>query len=123
MKFLAFLLLATADQTAIISAMRLLENSVAINNVRCVQFRPRVTNDLYFIRIISGSGCSSNVTIFLLIILIMPSENDIFQVGQNTGIVMNRTVSLQTPGCIYSGIIMHELLHTLGRILSSSKLV
>ena len=31
---------------------------------------------------------------------------------------MNRTVSLQTPGCIVSGIIMHELLHTLGKLLS-----
>ena len=39
-----------------------------------------------------------------------------FQIGQYTGVVMNRTVSLQTPGCIYNGIIMHELMHTLGKI-------
>lgn len=27
---------------------------------------------------------------------------------------MKRIVTLQNPGCIYEGIIMHELLHTLG---------
>ena len=31
---------------------------------------------------------------------------------------MNRTVNLQYPGCIDDGRIMHELLHTLGIILS-----
>ena len=36
------------------------------------------------------------------------------QVGQNTGIVFTRTVTLQHPGCLYEAIIMHELLHTLG---------
>jgi hypothetical protein len=38
----------------------------------------------------------------------------LFKVGQNTGIEMERTVSLQYPGCIDEGRIMHELLHTLG---------
>jgi len=28
---------------------------------------------------------------------------------------MERTVTLQKPGCIYEGTIMHELLHALGR--------
>ena len=37
-----------------------------------------------------------------------------FQVGQYTNIVMDRTVSLSTIGCMFNGIIMHELLHTLG---------
>ena len=27
---------------------------------------------------------------------------------------MERTVTLQHPGCIYEGTIMHELLHALG---------
>ena len=54
---------ATADQTTIVSAMRQLENYVAISNVRCVQFRPRKTNDTYFIRIVNGSGCSSPVSL------------------------------------------------------------
>lgn len=38
-----------------------------------------------------------------------------FQVGQNTGVTMIRTVTLQHPGCLYEAIIMHELLHTLGK--------
>ena len=42
-----------------------------------------------------------------------------FQIGQYTGMTLNRTVSLQTPGCMVSGIVMHELLHTLGKIFSS----
>ncbi len=41
----------------------------------------------------------------------------LFQVGQNTGITMERTVTLQYPGCIDEGRIMHELLHTLGNDL------
>lgn len=55
---------ATADRTAIINAMRQLENYVAMNNVRCVQFRPKQANDIYFIQIVSGSGCSSYVSSF-----------------------------------------------------------
>ncbi|CAF4175165.1 unnamed protein product, partial [Adineta steineri] len=43
----------------------------------------------------NGSGCSSYV-------------------GRYTGYTLNRTVSLQNPGCIYNGTIMHELIHTLG---------
>ena len=57
-----FSFLAAADQTTIVNAMRQLENSVAINNVRCVQFRPREVDDVYYITIISGSGCSSYVS-------------------------------------------------------------
>ena len=44
-----------------------------------------------------------------------------FQIGQYTGLTtLNRTVSLQTPGCMVSGIVMHELLHTLGTCFSST---
>ena len=56
-----FIFTAAADQATIISAMRQLENSVAINNVRCVQFRPRNVSDIYYINIINGVGCSSIV--------------------------------------------------------------
>ena len=44
--------------------MRLLENLTAIDNVPCVQFRPRVVADgSYYIFIYSGSGCASYVSI------------------------------------------------------------
>ncbi|CAF3379468.1 unnamed protein product, partial [Rotaria sp. Silwood2] len=86
----------TSAQTAAIeSRMRKLERLVAINNVRCVQFQPKVSSDLYYITIRNGIGCSSYV-------------------GQNTDIVMERTVTLEYPGCFDDGRTMHELLHTLG---------
>ena len=51
------------DQSFIVSAMRQLENYVAINNVRCVQFRPKEPTDTYFITIANGAECSSPVRI------------------------------------------------------------
>ena len=56
-----FFLLATDDQAFITTVMRKLENYVAINNVRCVQFRPKNLNDTYYITIVNGVGCSSPV--------------------------------------------------------------
>jgi hypothetical protein len=72
-----------------------MENAIAVNNVLCVHFRPRTSSDQYYITIRNGNGCSSYV-------------------GQNTGVTMERTVSLQYPGCLDHGRIMHELSHTLG---------
>lgn len=54
---------ADRDIAIILDAMRTLETSVAINNVRCVQFRPRINNEEYYIVIVNGSGCSSYVSI------------------------------------------------------------
>ncbi|CAF2710385.1 unnamed protein product [Rotaria sp. Silwood2] len=86
----------TYEQELIITAaMRMLENTVADNNYRCVQFRPRNLSDPYYIIFYNGEGCSSYV-------------------GQNPGIVLNRTVTLQSSGCLGVGTIMHELLHALG---------
>jgi hypothetical protein len=79
----------------IISAMRRMENALAVNGVLCVRFRPKTASDRYYITIRNGNGCYSYV-------------------GQSGFMTGDRTVSLQHPGCITQGIIMHELLHTLG---------
>ncbi|CAM4828487.1 unnamed protein product [Rotaria magnacalcarata] len=87
-----------AEQEAIIiGAMRKIESLTAINNVRCIQFRPRDVSDLYYTIIQDGTGYSSPV-------------------GRqtNAGVFINGTVTLQYPGCIDVGRIMHELFHTLG---------
>ncbi|CAF4757019.1 unnamed protein product [Rotaria sp. Silwood1] len=85
----------TADQqAAIVSRMRKLESFTAINNARCVQFRPSVSTDVYYITIRNGAGCYSYV-------------------GQNTEMTGERTVSLSYPGCFDDGRTMHELIHTL----------
>ncbi|CAF3759357.1 unnamed protein product, partial [Rotaria sordida] len=83
------------QELIITSAMRQLENTVAINNFRCVQFRPKISSDPYYITIVNEQGCSSYV-------------------GQNPGVVLNRTVTLQSSGCLTAGVIIHEFLHTLG---------
>ncbi|CAF4985960.1 unnamed protein product, partial [Rotaria sp. Silwood1] len=85
----------TDQQAAIVSRMRKLESLVAINNVQCILFRPKVSSDVYYITIRNGAGCSSYI-------------------GQNTGITMERTVSLNYPGCFDDGRMMHEFIHTLG---------
>ncbi|CAF0967025.1 unnamed protein product [Rotaria sp. Silwood1] len=82
------------QQAAIVSRMRKLESFTAINNARCVQFRPSVSTDVYYITIRNGAGCYSYV-------------------GQNTEMTGERTVSLSYPGCFDDGRTMHELIHTL----------
>jgi len=66
-----------------------------VNGSVCVQFRARTSTDQYYIRIVNGDGCSSYV-------------------GMNAGVQMERTVTLQSSGCLSNGTIMHELYHTLG---------
>ncbi|CAF4401542.1 unnamed protein product, partial [Rotaria sp. Silwood2] len=83
------------QQAAIVSRIRKLESLTAINNVVCIQFRPRVSSDVYYITIRNGEGCYSYI-------------------GQNTGVTMERTVSLKYPGCFDDGRMMHEFIHTLG---------
>lgn len=39
----------------------------------------------------------------------------LLKVGQNPQMNRERTVSLEYPGCFSTGIVMHELLHALGR--------
>lgn len=97
--------------------MRTLENSTAVSGVPCITFREKIaTDDYHYIIIENGTGCSSYVSglfqnsrrskIFYLF----------FEVGRMTGSSTLRTVTLEIPSCIYKGIIMHELIHVLGRI-------
>ncbi|CAF1223033.1 unnamed protein product [Rotaria sordida] len=86
----------TRARNTIINAMRTLESLTAVNNVPCVQFRERVPSDgEYFITIRDGRGCSS-------------------MVGRYTGYRADRQVTLENPGCLNTGTIMHELIHSLG---------
>lgn len=63
-KYLTFLFLQASEQQAfIISNMRTIESLTAINNVRCVEFRSRQSEDPYYITIINGDGCYSYVSI------------------------------------------------------------
>lgn len=49
------------QQATIISAMRRLEQLVAVNNRQCILFRPRVPSDQYYIGIENQNGCWSYV--------------------------------------------------------------
>jgi hypothetical protein len=92
----------TTEQIALITgAMRRIEQATAINNRQCVRFRPKISTDEYSILVKTGVGCSSHV-------------------GQITGWKGQRELTLQVPNspydshCMNEGIIIHELLHTLG---------
>ncbi len=54
-------LIASDQQAAIVIRMRKLENLVAINNVRCVQFRLKVPEDSYYVKIQNDAGCFATV--------------------------------------------------------------
>ncbi|UJR11875.1 hypothetical protein I4U23_016054 [Adineta vaga] len=86
---------ASTEISFIIATMQKMERILAVNNYKCIQFRPKISSDPYYITIVNGFGCSSYI-------------------GQNTGESMTRTVTLQHPGCIDDGRVMHELLHALG---------
>ncbi|UJR12794.1 hypothetical protein I4U23_016967, partial [Adineta vaga] len=83
------------DRLFIIETIQELERIIAINNVQCIRFRPRIPTDKYYIIIKSDNGCYSSI-------------------GQITGVQMDRVVSLEDPRCLTKAIIMHELIHTLG---------
>ncbi|CAF3779892.1 unnamed protein product, partial [Rotaria sp. Silwood1] len=83
------------QQATIIGAMRRLESSTAINNARCIQFRPKESSDQYYITITNGDRCQSTIG--------RPYSPDI-----------NATVILDSSQCLIDGIIMHEFVHTLG---------
>lgn len=41
--------------------MRKMERVIAVNNVVCIHFRPRIPSDEYYISFYDGFGCSSYV--------------------------------------------------------------
>ena len=112
--FFLYFRLAATEQKVITDAMQHIESATAVNNVSCVRFRPRIPSDPYYITIINGTGCSSTVNTTNTLTLFSPISSFAFQVGQNTGSIEPRVVTLQQVGCIYQGLIIHELLHTLG---------
>jgi len=82
----------------ILDAMRRMEQLTSVNDVPCIQFRPKTDADQIFIIIQNGSGCSAYV-------------------GYLQNITLNRTVTLMHAPpytCMITGIIQHELLHVLG---------
>lgn len=52
---------ASAEEALIVGAMRRIERETSISGARCVEFRPKVSGDLLYIRITNGAGCSSHV--------------------------------------------------------------
>jgi hypothetical protein len=60
------LCLGPSQQAFIINAMEIMERKLALNNVACIQFRPRISSDQHYIRFNNGNGCSSPVIIFII---------------------------------------------------------
>ncbi|CAF3722778.1 unnamed protein product [Rotaria sordida] len=50
-----------SQQVFIINAMEKMQREIAINNVACIKFRPRIPSDQYYISFNNGDGCSSPV--------------------------------------------------------------
>ena len=72
----------------------------------CIRFRPRTTQSAY-IHIIKGNGCSSSVGR-------TGSKQTVRWVAdRNIGIYSYTLFSLGN-GCVYTGIVMHELMHASG---------
>jgi len=72
-----YIYLEPSDRALLINIMRQMERLIAINNVQCIQFRPRIPSDQYYITIRDrdedqDEACSSFVSLkefFYLVIL------------------------------------------------------
>jgi hypothetical protein len=76
----------------------------------CIRFVPKTDTDVNYIKITQGGGCYSNLGMsgMNLKIEINYKQNPIQTGGE-------QIVSIDTSGgCFAKGIIIHELLHTLG---------
>ncbi|XP_013399291.2 zinc metalloproteinase nas-13-like [Lingula anatina] len=80
------------QKSLITSAMREIEEKTQVGSIKCIRFVNR-SSELEYISIIPDSGCYS-------------------EVGRNSR-GGSQALSLAS-GCLYKGIIMHELLHALG---------
>jgi len=49
--------------------MEKMQELIAVNNVTCIQFRPRIPSDQYFITIRNSDGYSSYVILIFMTIL------------------------------------------------------
>jgi hypothetical protein len=56
------LYLASRESNMIVATLEILQSMIAVNRVRCVQFRPRVATDTQFIWVTSEQGCWSYVS-------------------------------------------------------------
>jgi hypothetical protein len=50
--------------------MEKMQRKLAINNVACIQFRPKISSDQYYVNFYNGEGCSSPVVILIICICI-----------------------------------------------------
>ena len=50
------------NEALIRNTLEQMERMIAVNNVRCVQFRPKIPSDRYYITIIDGPGCYAFVS-------------------------------------------------------------
>jgi hypothetical protein len=56
-------ILAANHSELIMDAMRQMENLTRVNNLSCIQFRPKTDQDNIFITIQNGTGCSAHLCI------------------------------------------------------------
>jgi hypothetical protein len=54
--------------------MEKMERKIAINNVACIQFRPRIPSDQYYISFYKGEECSSPVVILIYMYILTYSN-------------------------------------------------
>lgn len=105
--------------------MRQLEGLVAVNGQQCVSFRPRVASDQFFIAFENQPGCSSFVSLFGFPEIVNSMHISLsIQVGRQSFGTNGQRISLEDPACIFTGVIMHELIHALGMLdVASDSLV
>jgi len=63
------IILGESEISIIIATMEKMQELIAVNNVTCIQFRPRIPSDQYFITIRNSDGYSSYVILIFMTIL------------------------------------------------------
>ncbi|CAF1349752.1 unnamed protein product [Adineta ricciae] len=76
-------------------AMKQIEENTKVDDKSCIQFKRQSQYELPYVHIVNGTGCSSTI-------------------GQGWGYKRVMLEHSSTSSCMDIGIILHELLHTLG---------
>lgn len=77
----------------ILDGMKEIEDKTRVGDKDCIKFVPRI-NEVPYLRVYNGSGCSSYV-------------------GRQLSMT-DQVVSIRSPGCTSLGTVSHEFLHALG---------
>lgn len=108
-------LLDSTERTMILEGIHNLEAILAQDDRPCIIFREktRVDDAGSYVRIHDGQGCSSDVSITIMMTIHLTIR--VFQLGMLPSKTMGQSIILQRPNCLDPLLITYHLTRTLGK--------